>query len=141
MRTMRAGGFLELNKFYIIDPPAPPRKDNKPFWIGRLLRIDTDETHAWVQWMEQSNDDHPIDDPWETREKLWFRTNDSSGIRTLITSLHENIGMIHSTRAKKSTQMKICSRDHKKANYWAERFTGLGSRVEPDEMQRVIFEG
>ena len=141
MRTMRAGGFLELNKFYIIDPPAPPRKDSKPFWIGRLLRIDTDETHAWVQWMEQSNDDHPIDDPWETKEKLWFRTNDNSGIRTLITSLHENIGMIHSTRNKKSTQMKICIREHKKAKYWAERFTGQGSRAEPDEMQRVIFEG
>jgi hypothetical protein len=134
VRSLRAADFLKLNSFYIIDPPAPPRRDNKPFWLGRLLRVDNNEEHAWVQWMEQPNDSDPITDPWEPREKIWLRSNDKTGIKTLITSLYEHVRMVYSTRARDSTRMRIANLDIHKAEYWAQRFTDKGSQPEADEL-------
>jgi hypothetical protein len=38
MKSLRADpDFIKIGEFYICQAPAPPRKDNKPFWIGRLL--------------------------------------------------------------------------------------------------------
>ena len=134
LRNCRAGGFLELGLFYIVDPPAPPREDTKPFWLGRLLRIDPDETHAWMQWMEQDNEDNPITGDYAPFEKAWLRNNDGSGVKTLVTALHECVGMAHTRRGTKNTIMKICVKDQPKAKYWAERFTGKSSRAEEDEL-------
>ena len=133
LQSLRAAGFLVIGDFYIVQPPTPRTSDTKPFWLGRLLRVDPDHNNVWMQWLEQDEELNPLTDYWEPIERAWLRNNDDTGVRCSITALHESVRLKPARRVQGSTKMKIYHDDLPKASYWANSFNNPDNAGEEDE--------
>jgi hypothetical protein len=96
-------GYLELGKFYLCEPAALPRGDNKPFWLGRLL--EHNEETAKVQ---HEHTDRP--------------THTQTHTHTHKKTLHKNITQLH-TNDRTHTQTAHTRPAH------THRFIGWSSKM------------
>ena len=127
----RAFGFLEVGQFYIARPPDPPRDDTKPFWVGKLLSIDTVNDRVGVQWLDQAEDLNPVTDAWGV--DTWVRAGSNDVVFAATTCLYDRVRLtIH--RQQKSGH--IYKDDAYLAKYWAETWDSTFMACDPhaDEM-------
>jgi hypothetical protein len=123
---LSSDNYIVVGGYYLCEPVPAPRRDNKPFWICRILSYN--EEHCSVQWLEQANYLNPYTDPWV------FHGCSATTMDPGILAARVEMGGTWN----RTTEYTVDQKYRKLCTYWAQKWATINTDVVPQTDESAL---